>query len=213
MAPEAGIEPALSRLTAERAAITLLWNGSMSGSSGPRDRTRATAFRAQQATATSARRDDGSQAEGPCWSLECGAVDRIRTCFKRIKSPLLLPLSYDGGGSGPRDRTGATAFKAQQASATSARKIEMPRGADDGTRTRTPSLEDSHARHYITSAEKLGACRGNRTHLKRIKNPLPHQSAWHAYKHHSTIQLSVGSLGIEPSELHGALGLRPSPSP
>src|SRR6185369_7676445 len=78
----------------------------------------------------------------------------------------------------------------------------------------------------------LSARRGDRTHLKRIKNPLPHQSAWRAWSPRrtrarlimSTIRFSktpssvdaaaiVGRPGIEPGWLKRAPDLQSGPHP
>ena len=64
----------------------------------------------------------------------------------------------------------------------------------------------------------LSAHRGDRTHLKRIKNPLPHQSAWRAWSSlcessfliTSTIRFSKAPASVDAAALVGRLGIEPS---
>ena len=113
LAPGAGIEPAPPRLTTERATITPPWKVRplKPSCSGTWSRTRTTTIRAWQAfrylipesatgtgggtrTRTASLEDShASHYITPAKS----AADRTRTCFKRIKNPLLILLSFSGG--------------------------------------------------------------------------------------------------------------------
>jgi hypothetical protein len=108
--------------------------------------------------------------------------------------PLILPVGRrpkNGADDGARTR--AMSLEGSRATVTPHPRFEA--GAAEGTRTPTQRIKSPLLCHSSSDGKQerrrcvcsrafsflLSARRGDRTHLKRIKNPLPHQSAWRAW--------------------------------